>query len=198
VVNVVLFDLGNVLVRFTPETFWRSLELSSLNQQFPFAAKVKTLSNQFERGELSADDFFHRLGKIFDGKFSVPKLQKAFSSVLTKPIGGMESVLTNVQTRARVGLVSNTNEFHWDYCQRSIPAIRRIQAHYLSFKIRAMKPDPKFYSHVIEAEKLPAEQMLFVDDVGENVAGAERAGMRVHLFKTVKLLAETLREYDLL
>lgn len=197
-VNVVLFDLGNVLVRFTPETFWRSLELSSLNQQIPFAAKVKTLSNQFERGEFSADDFFHRLGRIFDGKFSVPKLQKAFSSVLTKPIEGMESVLATIQTRARTALVSNTNEYHWDYCRKNIPAIHRLQASYLSFKICAMKPDPKFYAHVIEAEKLEADQMLFVDDVEENVAGAERAGMRVHLFKTVKLLTETLREYDLL
>jgi putative hydrolase of the HAD superfamily len=196
-VKVVLFDLGNVLVTFKPETFWQSLGLFSPNQQTPFAAKVKSASHQFERGELSKDDFFHRLGIIFDGKFATPQLRTAFGSVLTTPIKGMENILTNMQTRAHTGLVSNTNAHHWEYCQKTIPAIDRFQAHYLSFKIRAMKPDPMFYSHVLNAEKLPANQILFVDDVEANVAGAERAGMRVHLFKTVEQLKERLKVFGL-
>ncbi len=192
-VRVVLFDLGNVLVRFTPDSFWQTLGLNTPNERAPFVSNVRTLSTLYEGGGISTADFFGRVCAVFGKEFLKHQLEEAFASVLTTPVPGMEEIVISVQTRARAALVSNTNPFHWDFCRTTIPAVNRLPVHYLSFEIGAMKPDPQFYEHVIAGESLPADQLLFIDDVQENVAGAERAGMQTHLFETVERLNDALK-----
>ena len=40
-----------------------------------------------------------------------------------------------------------------------------------------MKPDARAYQAVLDALKLPAEQTIFVDDMPDNVVGAQALGI---------------------
>ena len=44
------------------------------------------------------------------------------------------------------------------------------------------KPDPAFFSRAVERLAVPAQRTLFVDDNGDNVAGAREAGLVAELF----------------
>ena len=197
-IKTVLFDLGNVFISVEPDHFWEKLGLRTLAQRSPYDTKVRSASQLFERGEISANEFFVLQEGMFEKKFTLPQLHAAFDSILITPIEGMELLVTNVQTRARTALVSNTNAVHWEACLKNIRVLSKLQAHYLSYEIKAMKPDPNFYAYVIKKEKFAPEEMLFVDDVEENVKGAEKAGMRAHQFTTVARLSDALKQYGVI
>ena len=181
--SLVLFDLGNVLVKFTPESFWQTLGLQRKNERALSDEGVKKAADEFECGKLKTGEFFNELEKIFENRFRREQLRHATASVLTNPIPNMERIVSKVAQRVSVALVSNTNEFHYAYCMEAIPAMKMLPKHYLSYKLGVMKPKAGFFRKVLKEEKAKAESVVFVDDVEENVAGAQSAGMVGILFK---------------
>ncbi len=196
--RVVLFDLGNVLVRYTPESFWEVLGIAEKDQQERYKKDVTAVAVQFESGRITTQKFFDELGTIFGGKFDDERLKQATASVLTDPIPRMEEIVQRVSQRAVTALVSNTNEFHYAYCQRAIPALKLLPKHFLSFQMGVMKPDRAFYDHVTNELRIEPSEALFIDDVRENVEGAERCGMKGIVFRQSDTLLFELRELGLL
>ena len=180
-IRLVLFDLGNVLVRFTPESFWQELGLGE-SQRAPFVNPVKETADRFECGKVKTGEFFDDLEQVFGGQFRRERIRRAVASVLTDPIAEMEPLVARVTQRCETALVSNTNEFHYRYCAAAVPALKMLPKHYLSYKLGVMKPDRAFYSHVLENARHKPDETLFVDDVPENIRGAEECGMKAVLF----------------
>lgn len=54
------------------------------------------------------------------------------------------------------------------------------------------KPDPRVYTHVLEALALQGHEVFFTDDQASNVAAAERLSIVVHHFRGVALLKHAL------
>ncbi len=180
-IQLVLFDLGNVLVRFTPESFWQELKLGQ-NQRAPFVKAVKEAADRFECGKMNTGQFFDELEQVFGGQFRREHIRRAVSSVLTDPIADMEPLVARVTQRCDTALVSNTNEFHYRYCMDTVPALKMLPKHYLSYKLGVMKPLRAFYEQVLMDTQRKPEEALFIDDVLENIKGAEMCGMNAIQF----------------
>jgi HAD superfamily hydrolase (TIGR01509 family) len=176
--RLVLFDLGNVLVRYTPEVFWQSLGLEDAKERSRYEPRVRDLTIRFESGECSTDEYFESLATVFENQYNKGKLIKAFKSVLTDPIPGMEQLVRKVVDANPAALVSNTNDCHFPDVLPRIPALKYLPKRYLSYQVGVIKPLPAFYERVIQSEGAKPDEMLFIDDVQENVKGAERAGMK--------------------
>lgn len=180
-IKLVLFDLGNVLVRFTPDSFWQELNLGQ-NQRVPFAKGVKEAADRFECGKTNTSKFFDDLEQVFGGQFRREHIRRAVSAVLTVPIPDMDPLVARVTQRCESALVSNTNEFHYQYCMDTVPALKMLPKHYLSYKLGVMKPSRAFYEQVlVDAQRKP-DATLFIDDVIENIKGAEMCGMKTIQF----------------
>ncbi|MBA3744041.1 HAD family phosphatase [Sporichthya sp.] len=63
-----------------------------------------------------------------------------------------------------------------------------------SYDLGLRKPEPAIYARLIEMCGLPPEQIVFVDDFEENVAGAGAAGLHAILFNGEDALRKELRE----
>ena len=198
-VSAVLFDLGNVLVRIHPEAFAASLGLQSRQTQSEHHSRVIDLTRRYEWGALSTDEFFAALGELFEGKFLRSRLEDAMASVIGMPIPGMQQLLQAVHSSAATtALVSNTNEFHIRWCLKQFPFLKFPVRRYLSYELQSLKPDPQYYRRVLQDLGLPAAGVLFVDDLPENVQGAQNAGMMGHLFNSAKALSEEFRTLGVL
>lgn len=84
----------------------------------------------------------------------------------------------------RMVLVSNTNPFMMKWAMSDLDGKGHGVGYffdklYLSYKIKAMKPDPKFFQTVIEGEKINPAEALFVDDGPRNVEAAKKLGFNV-------------------
>ena len=196
-VKVVLFDLGNVLVRYTPESFWTELGLEDKTQWRKFEKGVHQLSTKFEMGKIDTERFLGELEILFKKKFTREALCKAVASVLTRPIRGMNALVARVANSTEAGLVSNTNEMHYVYCLGAIPSLKFLPKHFLSYKLGVMKPDPRFYKAVIRSLGEKPSSMIFIDDVEENVRGARKAGMVGIVFQNAKQLEGRMGELGL-
>jgi HAD superfamily hydrolase (TIGR01509 family) len=194
-VSVVLFDLGNVLIRIHPEAFATTLDLDSPESKSTYHSRVIDLVRRYEDGEFSTEKFFETLGKILKEGHSRARLEQAMANVIGAPVAGMEQLLHTIRSKGlQTALVSNTNEFHLRYCLEHFPFLHTLSRRYCSYELRCLKPDPKFYRRVLADVDCPAERILFVDDLGENIEGAQKHGMIPHLFKDSTTLSRTMKE----
>lgn len=178
---VVLFDLGNVLVRIHPEAFLQSLGIDTPENRKVYGPKVIEIVKRYESGGDSTEQYLSRLeGLLNHGEFHFVReqIEKAMLAVIGKPIEGMEDLVQRVAAGNRVGLLSNTNPLHYHLCLENLPVLRHIPVHFLSYQLLALKPEPAIYHAVMEAIELPAGEILFIDDSEENVAAAQKIGMQ--------------------
>jgi putative hydrolase of the HAD superfamily len=83
----------------------------------------------------------------------------------------------------RLGLLSNSGP----EVMARVRADRRLEARFdtvvISCEVGLAKPDPRIFRLCLDRLGLPAEAVLFVDDRADNLAGAERVGLRTLRFE---------------
>jgi epoxide hydrolase-like predicted phosphatase len=141
---------------------------------------------------------------LFDlecGRMDIPEFESALAAVLdTEPAGLAKALFSSsahdqrmAQAVAdlhaagvRTGLLSNS----WDmeYYDRSRWA-EMFDVVVLSAEHGVRKPDRAIYERAIEAMGLPAEEMVFIDDIGGNLKPARELGLHTYRHTSV---AETV------
>jgi putative hydrolase of the HAD superfamily len=83
----------------------------------------------------------------------------------------------------RVAMLSNEFElFYGPGMLERIDVLREMEAVVDATHTKILKPDPRAYQLALEALKLPARDVLFVDDQFRNIAGAVRVGLQAQHF----------------
>lgn len=192
--QAVLFDLGNVLVRFRPQAFPERLGLSVVSSGIHYGESVRRIVREYESGSMGTGEFLAGLGRVFNGQYTEQQLLDALQSVLDVPVPGMEDLVGRIAPQVPLGLVSNTNELHFERMREQLPVLRHFGNFFLSYRLKALKPDPAFYGAVLQRLSVAADRVVFIDDLAENVAGAQHAGMHGILFTEAAALEEQLKQ----
>ena len=194
-IKSVLFDLGNVLAVIDFYKFWSSLGFLRPEEIAPFTDGYISWTRQFESGFVSTNEYLTGLHSVFGRSFSVEQLERAFASIIREPIDGMMEVVKRVSREHRTALVSNTNEIHYKISLDKLDVLGVLPTHYLSYKMRVMKPAQGFYNAIIDDQKIDPSEMLFIDDIPENVNAAKSAGMQAICFEGVEKLNTSLKGF---
>lgn len=189
--RVVLFDLGNVLVYLRLERFWDALHEPDAGRRQRVGHELREMGKVYEGGRMTTVEFKREALRIV-GNQAAADIERAFLGVLPEPVEGMEELVRKVSGQASTALVSNTNPLHVDHCLRTVPSLRHLNRLYLSYELKALKPDPAFYEGVVRGEGVEPSTMLFIDDLPENIAGANAAGMQGIVFRGTKELSDEL------
>jgi HAD superfamily hydrolase (TIGR01509 family) len=207
-----LFDLGNVLVYIHPEAFLQSLGIDSPENRRYYQPLVIDIVKRYERGDDSTEEFLERMDDLFNrglsgSKFGPHRLRSQFAreefehammTVVGNPVPGMEDLVRRVASKTSVGLLSNTNPLHYEICCTNLRALQFIPHHFLSYKLRALKPEPLIFQRVVQELSLDPAELLYIDDIEENLHAAEQIGFRCHLFQGGSVLEEELTRRGLL
>ena len=62
-------------------------------------------------------------------------------------------------------------------------------------EIGIAKPDPAVFHHVLAELEVGVDEVVFIDDLPENVEGARTAGLRAHVHTDRASTAEFLRDH---
>ncbi len=82
-------------------------------------------------------------------------------------------------------LATNQQSYRGSYIRANLPYARHFDQQFHSFEVGLAKPDPAFFSHIVQALGVAPQEAVFVDDLAVNVRGAARAGLRaVHFAAT--------------
>ena len=92
----------------------------------------------------------------------------------------------------RLGLISNTNALHFDYCLKKFSILRTFDRWILSHEMGFKKPAIQIFQRAIEWASVSPEKILFIDDIKKHVEVAVSLGMQGIYFISAEQLKEEL------
>ena len=183
--DVVLFDLGGVLVDFGGVEAMK--ELSGITDDDELWHRWLTCRwvREFERGGCSPDEF--AAGVVADWELAITPAEyiESFASWLGGPLPGAVELVAETKAVVTTGCLSNTNALHWARSFSQWAVIDALEHRFLSYELGAVKPDRDVFDRVADRLDAPRDRILFLDDNLVNVEGAREAGFRSERAKGV-------------
>jgi len=195
----IIFDLGGVIINLSVERTHRAFaSLSGLSlAEIDNIVHQGAFFNEYERGGISDADFRDHLRMSLGISVSDSELDDAWNAMLLDiPIQRIQ-LLERLKNEFNIFLLSNTNNIHLQCFNQQVqqltgyPAIDRYFHHaYYSHLIKMRKPDVETYEHVIQTSHLQPRETIFLDDNKDNLAGADKVGIRTfHVQKPDQLFS---------
>lgn len=184
-IKALLFDLGGVVIDISVERALRSWEpRSSLSvEQMRERLVADEPFRQHERGELPAAGYFDHLRKVFRLDASDGEIAAGWNAIL---VGENEASLRLIES-ARKHLpcyaFTNTSQTHQAVWSTAFPkVVSAFDRIFTSPQLGMRKPEPAAFDAVTQEIGVDPANILFFDDLLENVEGARAAGLQaVHV-----------------
>jgi FMN phosphatase YigB (HAD superfamily) len=180
-IRACLFDIGNVLVTFDYTRTFPALAGRTGRRCEDIHAYLAGMSTDLESGCLSSDEFVTRALTFMGGDVTRAGFLTAFTEIFA-PITPVWDMVQTVCQRVPVHLFSNTSELHESYLLNSYPDFSWFAGGFYSWRLGVMKPDAAMYHAALESLTLPADQVVYVDDLPANVETGRSLGLHCHLF----------------
>jgi glucose-1-phosphatase len=191
------FDLGKVLVQFDIDQMLR--QIAAVSGVPPDRLRAvffnDGLMRQYETGRQTSREFYEAFCKAIGARPDFDALAWAASDIFTvnSPVLPLAAHLR--EAGYPMGVLSNTCELHWKYCVDHFRIVAEdFHPHVLSCRVHAMKPDAAIFQTAADLAGFRPEEIFFVDDLAENVAGARAAGFDAVQFTSAAQLANDLRQ----
>lgn len=194
-IRAVIFDFGNVVSSFDNGRFLARLASRSRKAPAEIEAAVygSGLHARFEAGAVRSPGFCREAIAASGARMTVPEFVEAFTDIFD-PVEGTSDLIRRLSARYPVGLLSNTNPLHFLHHIRKSPPYPRFSAVTLSYRVRALKPDPAIYADAVGRLGLRPAECAYVDDIPAYAEGATRAGLHGIAFAgAARLEAELAR-----
>ncbi|GAA1430236.1 HAD-IA family hydrolase [Microlunatus lacustris] len=81
-----------------------------------------------------------------------------------------------------LALTTNQNPPRAAWMRENLPYDEVFDAHFYSCEVGLAKPDPAYFTHVLQTLGVAPEEALFLDDTAVNVEAAAGLGIRAELF----------------
>jgi HAD superfamily hydrolase (TIGR01509 family) len=184
--DLYIFDMGGVVSRNTNVTPDIAAYL-----EFDGAQMMDYAREDFREltiGEISVREFVRRFSSKSGRTIEDDLLNRFFEPELDPDV---VAILETLKNGARVVAGTNTIGPHYDI-HLNKGDYRVFDAVYASHLIGLAKPDPAFYTYILEHEGSSADRAVFVDDFPENIAAARALGIRSFLFTDAEKLNDDL------
>lgn len=197
-VDVVLFDLGGVLVDVPGvEAMLDLTGIASAEELWRRWLACRWVRS-FESGACSEIAFADGLVAEWRLPVSPAAFLDGFRGWPTGPLGGAEELVAQTKSAVVVGCLSNTNALHWHDRFATWPLMDLFDHRFASFEMGLLKPDAAIFEHVAATLGMPPERVLFLDDNAVNVDSAAAVGFRAARAVGVREAREQLVEAGVL
>lgn len=195
-IDVLLFDLGGVLVEFSGiEGLCGLLRTPSDDAAIRQRLVACPLLRQFEVGALEPSAFAEAFVAEWDLVVPPATFLAEFRSWSRALLPGARELLDALRPRYRLAALSNSNAIHWDRNTTELGVTGLFDAAYSSHQLGCHKPDPVIYREALARLGVEAKRVAFFDDFEPNVAGARAQGITAFHVRGVDQLADCLREH---
>jgi glucose-1-phosphatase len=180
--DALLFDLGRVVIDIDSSQVmanWAGhagVEPSELSRRF---ATDETF-RRHETGLASDAEFFAALRNTLGVDLSDGQFLEGWNAIFAGEMPGIKALLARAAKQLPLYAFSNTNRPHVEHFSQAFSdVLGHFKEIFLSSSIGLRKPDAAAYDHVIKAIGVPAERIVFFDDLAGNIEGARRQGLTV-------------------
>lgn len=190
--TVVCFDWGGVILRIC-----RSWAEGCARAGVPMREEAvtpesmalrKAAAHDYQVGAITRDEFLATISRATGHAYSPAEVKLVHDAWLIEEYAGVAALVERLHATPglRTALLSNTNACHWarggDGVGRDYPTAGRLQLRHASHLLRLAKPDAAIYRaferEVASALGSAPAQIVFFDDLAENIASAQACGWR--------------------
>ena len=180
----IVFDMGNVLMRFDPKTFLDRAGVCGADRELLMREVFLSVEwARLDRGSLTDAEaeelMFRRIPERLHD--TVRTLVEAWDDPVL-PVEGMYELVEELKGMGYgIYLLSNACLRQHDYWRR-LPVSRFFDGTLISSDVKLVKPQPEIYRLLCERFSLVPEECFFIDDSTVNAEGAFFCGMQCAVF----------------
>lgn len=179
----IIFDMGNVLLAFSPQTYIKTVTAD----ESIASAVLKELFygrewQELDAGAISEEDAVEQVVQRIPGYVQyVRNAMENWHTCLT-PINGMPETIKRLKDRGyKIYLLSNTS-LRFIKFKNEVEMFKNFDGFIASAQEKMVKPNKEIYDCLCKRFNLKPGECIFIDDLQANIEGAENAGLQTHLF----------------
>jgi HAD superfamily hydrolase (TIGR01509 family) len=191
----VVFDIGNVLCTFDPDTFLPQLikdpDCIQALKKFYF----RGLWKEYDRGYIQPSDLIRMGCKEY------PQYEQQIRTLVRHwveyviPIPTSMALMEDLQKQGiPMYILSNIPEDQYLYALHHRAFMKRINGGVFSYQEKVIKPERKIYQILLDRYDLNPSSCLFIDDRKENIAAAAALGFETIHCTDVRRMPDQVRE----
>lgn len=185
-IKKIAFDFGGVIIRQNQQqAVERFKQIGLLDAEERLGAYTQQgIFGALEEGKITAEDFRWQLSLLIGRAVTIEDCSYAWRGYCDGlPQRNLEALQRLRREGYGLSILSNTNPFMmgWalskDFDGNGNSLADYVDALYLSYQMKVMKPSAEIFHRVLEAEDVRPEELLFVDDSSHNISAAQELGI---------------------
>ncbi|HYD02104.1 MAG TPA: HAD-IA family hydrolase [Phycisphaerales bacterium] len=187
--RIIVFDLGGVVVRICRS--WKeacdrcSLPYHDTVTNPAFVAERKAIRASHEIGRMTDEEFYTRIAATTGGHYTPQQVRDIHHNWTIDEYPGVTKLVDDLHDRGlATGVLSNTNAHHWRLLTEQpqaggpapYPTVHRVHHLHASHLLGLAKPHRAIYEAFGSRAGYAPHDILFFDDLAENITGAQDAG----------------------
>lgn len=195
-IQTLFFDLGNTLIDFSEEKMWRQLSnvCETSSNILKNIISRNHLWKDYEIGQISTDEFIEKIRFFTKTSFTNEDFIFAASNIFSENLEMADLIESLLHSGMTLGIISNTCPIHIDFIKERYKLLEYFTHLILSYEVKMRKPDFQIYTHALTKLNTSPKLSLFIDDLKENIEGAEKLGIHSLHFKEPALLRKDLKK----
>lgn len=185
-IKAIAFDYTGVISAYGPIKKWMDHNLAKEDERYVL---YEASTHKWDMGEMTLDEMYEALSKVT----GTPQ-DKLWSTFFEKQILNKEltDYIEKLKRNYKVYLFSN----HHSGLLKKLLELHSISDLFVQIIVssdhKLKKPDPAFFKVLLKVTGVEKDEIVFIDDLQENVDAGNNFGIKSILFKTVKKLKTDL------
>ena len=198
-VDVLLFDLGGVLVEYTGVQDVAPLLTDAAAESDIIDRWARCPhTDAFCKGTVTAQEFARAFVRDWGLRVGPDEFLREFRGWSRRLYPGTTELFDSLRGRFRLAALSNSNAVHWDRNVKDLGIDDLFEMTISSHQVGLIKPDPAIYLTALARLGVQPRAVMFFDDLIDNVAAAEAVGIRAFQVNGVDGVRRRLQHEGLL
>lgn len=199
-IKYIIFDIGNVLLEFSPLDYLKKLFLeedisAELHEQIFKSPEWLLL----DRGTITQEKTVELLS--LRHPHNADKIRASFDGwmeILTPKLDSVEIVKKLHASNYKLLLLSNFHKDAFEFIIDKYDFFKLFQGGIISYNEKLLKPEPEIYKTLLNKYNINEKEALFIDDTLENTEGAKKVGINAIVFKDSQQLKKELMNFNII
>jgi len=194
-IKTIIFDLGNVIINVDHRSICGKIAKHS-KYTADDIYRIGFNSQEFklyDEGKIESEELFQWVVK----RFGIDISYDIFQGIWSETFSLNDSVYLLLKELKKRGynliLLSNTNELHFDHIKINFGVIDAFDDLVLSYRLGYSKPHEEVYTEVLRRATSPAEDCVYIDDMGKFCEAAEKSGIKSITYRSTQQLITELK-----
>lgn len=191
--SVIVFDLGNTLIRFDHNIAARKLaNLFHLDSKKIYDTFFDSeITRAFDKGQMSPKEFCKKATELIGVKLPFKDFVAIWNDIFWEDEAACD-IARQLKKSYKLFLLSNVNRLHFEYIRKKFDIINVFDEIILSFMVGAIKPDRLIFEDVIRRAGGDKTKILYIDDREDLIKEASALGIDSVRFEGADKLREAI------